>query len=315
MKLKMSREFKIGFFGVLMIACLYGGINFLKGTDIFSSSKKYYAVYDQVNGLQASANVVIKGYKVGTITDMIYDPRISQKVIIELSVKSKYRIPVNSQARIFSDGIMSGKSVEIVLGNSSEYLHEKDTLFSSADKDFLELAGSEFEFIKQRANDLITDLSAVLTNLNKIIEQNTGNVNTTMTNLAAISGNVNKLIAEERGSIHSILSNFNTLSQSLTAKTDDIDRIITNVESFSDSLAQSQIPTMIAEMSATLGQLNTTIEKINKGEGTVGKFLTDQQLYDELVATSGNLAALIADIKQHPGRYINISVFGRRNRD
>ena len=74
MKLKLSREFKIGFFGILMIAALYWGVNFLKGTDLFTSSVHYYAAYDQVNGLQPSAAVVIKGYKVGTISDISYDP-------------------------------------------------------------------------------------------------------------------------------------------------------------------------------------------------------------------------------------------------
>lgn len=315
MKFKLSREFKIGFFGILMIASLYGGINFLKGSDIFTASKRYYAVYDQVNGLQASANVVIKGYKVGSITGMSYDPRKSDKVILELSVKRRYRIPDNSKARIFSDGIMSGKSVEIELGDSPTFLNEGDTIFSSSQKDFLEVAGSEFEFIKQRANDLVTEMIRTLNNINKVVADNKANIDATMGNLASMSGNLDAMVAQERNSVHAILSNFNELSAILNSKSDQIGNIITNVESFSDSLSRSQIPTVIAEMSATLSQLNSTLERVNQGEGTVGRFLNDEQLYKELVEASNNLSVLLEDIKIRPGRYVNFSIFGRRNRD
>ena len=115
MKLKLSREFKIGFFGILMIAALYWGVNFLKGTDLFTSSVHYYAAYDQVNGLQPSAAVVIKGYKVGTISDISYDPQRSNNVVVEFAIKSKFKIPKDTKARIFSDGIMGGKSIELEL--------------------------------------------------------------------------------------------------------------------------------------------------------------------------------------------------------
>ena len=130
MKLKLSREFKIGFFGILMIAALYWGVNFLKGTDLFTSSVHYYAAYDQVNGLQPSAAVVIKGYKGGTISDISYDPQRANNVVVEFAIKSKFKIPKDTKARIFSDGIMGGKSIELELGRSDAYLHEGDTLFS-----------------------------------------------------------------------------------------------------------------------------------------------------------------------------------------
>ena len=148
MKLKLSREFKIGFFGILMIAALYWGINFLKGRDLFTSSVHYYAVYDQVNGLQSSAAVLIKGYKVGSISDISFDPERSDKVVVEFSIKSKFKIPDDTKARIFSDGLMGGKAVELELGKSAKYLQQGDTLFSEINKDFLEVAGSEFEFLK-----------------------------------------------------------------------------------------------------------------------------------------------------------------------
>ena len=309
-KFNVSKEFKIGFFGVAMIAVLYWGINFLKGTDIFTSTKKYYAVYDQVNGLEASASVVIKGFKVGTVSNMSYDPKHSDNIILEFSIKSKYQIPDNSTARIFSEGIMSGKAVEIQLGNSQNYLNQGDTLYLTADKDFFEVAGSEFDFLKQKLNDVATTAVATLENLNKILEDNGQNLGRTVSNVASITENLNNVVESEKSSIKGIIDNLDALSLSLKQKSGQIDNIINNVETFSDSLSKSNIPTLISEITITMNSLNSTIEKINSGDGTVGKFVNDQQLYNSLVSASTNLSLLLADLKENPQRYVHFSLFG-----
>lgn len=313
--MKLNKEFKIGFFGILMIALLYWGINFLKGTDLFSSDVKYYAVYDQVNGLESSASILIKGFKVGSISDISYDPARSQNVVVEFSISSKYPIPDDSKARIFSDGIMGGKAVELVLGKSANYLQEGDTLFSEINKDFLEVAGSEFEFIKQRANDVINQLVTTLGHINTLLADNKDNLDRTFNNIANLSGNLNEVVENEKGSIHSIVTDLNHLTQTLSAKSGQIDRIITNVETFSDSLNRASIPTLVTQLNETVGQLNTVMGKIDQGDGSVGKLLNDDALYESLVQASSDLAALLADIKAHPSRYVNISVFGRRDKN
>ena len=265
--------------------------------------------------MQPSAAVVIKGYKVGTISDISYDPQRSNNVVVEFAIKSKFKIPKDTKARIFSDGIMGGKSIELELGRSDAYLHEGDTLFSEINKDFLEVAGSEFEFLKQRANDVISEMIVTLRGINKLLSDNSANLNATIGNVAAITGDLRSVVADEKGSLRETISNVNDLSRTLRDKTGQIDRIFTNVERFSDSLSQSRIPTLVAQMNGTLAELNRTLAKVNDGDGTVGKFVNDQALYDSLVQASSNLSALLLDLKQHPGRYVHFSVFGRRDRN
>ena len=237
-----------------MLALLYWGVNFLKSKDLFTSTRDYYAVYDQVNGLQPSASIVIKGFKVGTVSTMSYDPEQSQNVVVAFAIKAKYPIPKDSKALIFSDGIMGGKAIEIVPGSSPELLQPGDTLYSEINKGFLETAGSEFEFIKQRANDVISRLTVTLDNLNAILADNRAGLNTTVNNMASITGNINDLMVSEKGSLRNIIANLNSLSQTLKSKEGQIGHILTNVDKFTDSLSKSQFPTAIAEMTVTLNR-------------------------------------------------------------
>ncbi len=315
-KLKLSREFKIGFFGIAMLALLYWGVNFLKGSDIFSSSTKYYAVYDQVNGLQPASSIVIKGYKVGSISGMDYDPSVSRNVIVEFSIKSKYRIPLNSKARIFSDGFMGGKAVEIELGDSPEFLQAGDTLHSEINQDFLEVAGNEFEFLKQRANDLINQVMATLQGLNAVLIDNKAHLDATFSNVASITGNLNEVVAGEKQTMRQMISNMNDLTAALSAQSGRIDTLMGNMTQFSDSLRRVELPTLVDRMSVTVASLNATLDKLNNGDGSAALLLNDRRLYDSLAASSANLSALLEDIRLHPKRYINISVFGGgRDRD
>jgi len=312
MKIKVKREVKIGIFTLLMILCLFWGANFLKGKDIFSRNIIYYAAYDQANGIQLSSAVKIKGFKVGSITDINYDPAKSDKVVLELTVRSKYRIPENSNARVFNDGLMGGKAVEIELGASPRYLESRDTIPSVMDRDFLEAAGSEFDFFKTQFSKIAGELMVTLRTVNTLVASNTANVGEITGNLAGISGSLNEVINQESDNLRGIITNLNSLSATLKHSSDRIDRIITNIDGFTDSLAQSNIPTMVYNLSSTLGELNEAIAGVNEGEGTLGKLISDPKLYDALAEATANLSALLDDVKKNPGRYVHVSVFGRK---
>lgn len=168
----MRREVKIGIFAVLMIGALWAGIRFLKGFDIFSRNAVYYAAYDQVDGVQNASPILIRGVKVGAVTDISFDPSIGNEVVLQLTIQRKYRIPSNSEARIYSNSIMGAKAIEIALGDAGTYLQSGDTLCSSRSKGLMDMAGSELEFFKQKMSQVVGDLSRTMDNLNLIMEQN-----------------------------------------------------------------------------------------------------------------------------------------------
>ena len=312
--MKMRREVKVGLYALLMLVALYWGINFIRGRDIFNRTNTYYATYDQAHGIRKSSSIVIKGFKVGVVGDIKFDPAHSDKIVLAFNINSKYKIPENSQARIFSDGLMGGKAVEIVLGNSEQYLLNRDTLRSSVDKDMLEVAGSELEVIKQKFTTVADNLSRTLTSLNKILEQNTENIEGALSNLSEMSSSLNYVLTNEREHLRSTIANIDEFTAALKRNSGNFDTIMTDLGQVSGRLAEVDIAALGNNLGASLERLNSILSSIEEGEGTVGKLLGDDGLYDSLTSAVENLSILLEDIKAHPSKYVNISVFGRKNK-
>lgn len=304
----MKREVKIGIFAVAMIGVAWAGIRFLKGFDIFSRNVEYYAAYDQINGVQNASPIMMKGVKIGSVTGLSFDPARSDKVVLRFTIKRDYRIPTDSEAKIFSNGLMGAKAIEITYGSADTYLHKGDTLRSSRDRDLMDVAGSELDFFKQKISQLTSDMSRALDNLNKLMEDNAGNVAGTLGNLNSLTGDMAQILSTEKNSLKSALENLSKFSDMLGGNAERVDSIIGNVDRVVAQFSQEEFA---VKLSQTVAHLDDLVARIAQGEGTVGRLMNDPELYDSLNHASENLAALLADFKQYPGRYVHLSLFGR----
>ena len=297
----MKREVKIGIFAVAMIGVAWAGIRFLKGFDIFSRNVEYYAAYDQINGVQNASPIMMKGVKIGSVTGLSFDPARSDKVVLRFTIKREYRIPTDSEAKIFSNGLMGAKAIEITYGTADTYLHKGDTLRSSRDRDLM-------DFFKQKVSQLTGDLSRALDNLNRLMEDNAGNIAGTLGNLNSVTGDMAQILSAEKNNLKSALENLSKFSDMLGDNAQRVDSIIGNVDRV---VAQFSEEEFAVKLSQTVGHLDDLVARIAQGEGTVGKLMNDPELYDSLNRASENLSALLADVKQYPGRYVHLSLFGR----
>lgn len=304
----MKREVKIGLFAVVMILAAWAGIRFLQGLDIFSRNAVYYASYDQVSGIQAASPILLKGVKVGTVTGISLDPQRSDNVVLQFTIKRQYRIPKDSEAKIFSDGFMGGKAIEILYGKSSEYLEKGDTLRSVRGRDLMDMAGSELEFFKQKISQVTADLSRTLDNLNLLMEDNAQSINGTLRHLDAMSGDLADLLDTEKQNLASAVENLTAFSEMLGENAPRVDSMMGNLNRITTELADAGFA---RELSETVGEMNLLLERIQEGDGTVGRLLNDPSLYESLNEASDNLASLLANLEQYPGRYVHFSLFGR----
>ena len=308
--MKIKKEIKIGFYFALMMLALVWGVNFLKGRDIFGKVNTFYAVYDNVEGLRSTSQVYVKGMKVGTVKTIKLNQK-TEKFSVELQIKSNYQIPKNSIARIYSDDIMGNKAIRIVLGDTSEMLKDKDLINSAVDVDMFATLADDLPTIKDRLSSAILKADDVLANVNKLLdEKNLRNLSdgiasftNVMANLEQLTGTLNK----SRGSITNILNNLDSLSASLNGNSDRINNTLENIYILSDSL--KNLP-----LAETVNEIKTTLAKFNSNDGTVGKLMNNDSLYNNLSKTVESMDLLLNDLRNNPKRYLNISVFGRKNK-
>lgn len=303
----MKREIKVGLFAVAVLLVGWGVIRFLKGSEVFSSSNTYYAYYTQVGGIQPASHVMISGVAVGAVSSVTLNEDPAKGVEVEFTVNKRYKIPTDSKARIFTDGIMGGKAIEIIYGNSTEYVPQDGTIASDMSEDLFEVATSELDFLNEKISNVVDGLTQTLNGVNTLLADNTSSLTSIVKNVDGVTSNVNAMLLNERAHLEQALASLSKFSQTLGDNADDVGGIIDNLNSISSELAESNLA---AELESVVGHINKILASIEQEDGSVGKLFNDKELYDNLTSASDNLSTLLEDLKENPHRYINISVFG-----
>lgn len=306
----MKKEIKVGLFALAVLLVGWGVARMLKGAEIFSNSYTYYAYYTQVGGIQPASHVMISGVKVGSVLDVKLNEDPSKGVELTLSVDKQYRIPTDSKAEIFSDGLMGGKAVKIIYGSSSEFTPNKGTIQSKESVDLMDMASTELTSLLEKVKGIMDNLAVTLNSINGLMAQNTETITHIMTNVDGVTGNVNSMLAKEKQHLEQAFASLSEFSKALGENSDEVDAIIDNMSAFSGKLAESNL---VTEIEGVVNNLNGVLTAVKDENGSVGKLLNDAQLYDNLASASNNLSVLLEDLKENPSRYVQVSVFGGRN--
>lgn len=307
----MKKEVKIGLFTLLMIVGAWAGIRFLSGIDLFGTTNNLYASYSDVSGVQPSSQVYIYGVKVGSVSEVILNPAAKsddEKVTLLLSVSSKYAIPQDSKAEIFSNGLMGGKAINIVMGESSTLLDSGDKIEGTFEYGLFEKAESELTDLKKMIDGMTSELESTLSTLNGIMTTNAEQIGGVINNMEMLTANLNSMVDSESGDVTKMLSGFAELSQTLGENAKNIDHIVVNLDSLTSEFAKAELS---SSLKSTLDNLSELSAKLSSDEGTIGKMISDEALYNNLTSATANLDSLLYDFKDRPDRYINVSVFGK----
>ena len=250
---------------------------------------------------------MLYGVKIGSVTKVTLSEDPTKGVELTMEIEKRYQLPVDSKAKIFNNGLMGGKAVEIIYGQSSEMLSDEGVLQPEVTVDLMEMASSEMEGLITKVTTIMDNLTQTLEGINGLMAQNTQSITSIVSNVDGVTGNVNAMLAKERTHLEEALESLSKFSKSLGENTDEIDAIVKNMDTFSSQLASSNL---IAEVEGAVAQLNAVLASVNDKNGSVGKLLSDDELYNNLTQASDNLSVLLEDLKANPGRYINVSVFG-----
>ena len=298
----MKKEVKIGIVAVAVLLMAWAGIRFLSGLDVFGRSRTYTAHYEQVNGLQDAATVVISGVKVGQVTGVVLNTE-QGGVDVTLSIDSKFDIPTDSRAMIFSAGLMGGKSIEIKLGEAKEYLESGDAIQTGVTLDMFDTLANELGDIKVKVSTLLDNLNQTIEGVDSLIDDNSKSLTKTIASLNAVMADLKR---------SNIIGNIDGFCATLNQNGAKLDNIITDINSVTKTLNEQNAG---EKLSQAINEVNTLLAKVNSGSGSIGNLVSDDKLYKELAQASQNLSTLLADLKENPKRYINVTVFGTKSYD
>jgi phospholipid/cholesterol/gamma-HCH transport system substrate-binding protein len=318
---KLSREFKIGIVVVFAIAAFIWGVSFLKGSNIFSDKYFLYAVYPKIDNLIPSNPLQINGYKIGQIKSISLIERGGKnQVLVKFIITEDVNIPKNSVARAVSTDLLGTKVVELQFSNDKEFVASGDTLLAENEEGLKESFNRQLGPLQTKAENLISSMDTVMEAVSKVlnvrtrenIDKSFESVRKAILSLEHTAYRLDDLMASEKPKISSVLTNLNGISANLHKNEQKINNILNNFSNLSDDLAQSQLKNAVANADNTLKELNSLMTRINEGEGTLGKLVKNDSLYNNLNKSAEDLDKLLKDLKENPKRYVHFSLFGRK---
>ena len=306
--MKITREIKVAVLVILSIVLFYWGFVFLKGRNLFDNSNKLYAVYDNVAGLVVSAPVTINGLNIGKVNsiEMLPDGKMKVELVI---TNEQIQIAKSSIAQIMDSGLIGGREIAIINNFSDKnYTESGDTLQTSAKLGLTaELANQigpvkdKVEILLENANKLIESLNATLdATTQQKLKSAIASLEVTMAEFSQTSKSINGILAENKSKLNTTLSNFEKTSGNLNA--------------MSSSLEKADLGATVKKLEATLTSVNGMMANLEQGKGSMGKLLSDDAMYNNLTKTSKELELLLQDLRLNPTRYVNVSVFGKKNK-
>lgn len=312
--MKISNETKVGALTAIAITVLILGFNFLKGKDLTTSSTTLYTEFPNVKGLAVSNPVVVNGLQVGKVTGLREKDKNLSGIIVELSISKNINIPSNSIATMSSE-LLGGTAVDIHLGQGQQIVKTGDTIRSERSLGLAERFQDKLDPALANINKTVASLDELLQKMNLILDPATrGNLQSIIANLATSTKSLTRLIDAEQGSLAKSMQNVEKVTQTFEKNSGKIDSTFTNLEKATGKLANSDFEGAISSLKNNMDKLEQVIGKMQTKEGTLGALLNDRQLYDELRKTNRSLNILLDDFRVSPKRYVNISVFGKKDK-
>ena len=313
--MKIANETKIGILAVVAVTGLILGFNFLKGSSLFEHTKKLYAVFSNVDGMEVSNAVQINGLQIGSVSAINEsDKDLSKGIVVTITLKKDVHIPKNSVGSI-NTGLISAAAIVIVKGDDPKLLDDGDTLQTVQKPNLMSQ-------VQQSINPVIIQLNGTLQSLDSLIQvvgtlfnpKLKNNLSSIVANLATSSASLQTLLNAQSGELAQSLKNVDQFTGNLAKNNEHVSKTLENLDKTSANLAQARIPETLESLNSTITELKGVVGKVNSNNGSLGLLLNDKTLYQNLEGTSRSLNILLDDVRVHPKRYVNISVFGRKDK-
>lgn len=306
--MKISNEARVGIIGIITIAVLIWGINYLKGRNILNSTYNLVTFFPDAGGLEKSAPVTINGIKVGFIENL--QVRINETPAIKavLDIEKQYAIGQGSRAELYSTDLLGSKAVRIITSGAAPYMSNGDTISGTIKMDVISGLQASLLPILEKVDVLVVSLDSLSGQMDHILSREA--LTQIMENLSELTSAL-KVSMASGGSLYESFRNLEKISGTLEEEKDEIASLIRNLNAVSESLDRSGLDSLSAEMTSAFAEVNTLMEQLNSGEGSAGKLFYSDSLYQSVQGLIADLDSLVTDLKENPKDYVQVSVFGK----
>ena len=316
--MKITNETKIGAIAIVSIAVLILGFSFLKGKKFFDNDTVLFGKYNNVQGLQISNPVFINGLQVGNVYKISTDKNM-RSILVEMNFSKDIYIPTNSIALI-NQNPLGTNSIEIKLGDAATHLKTKDTLITEASSGIFGDILKKVDPVLYEVQMAVASLDSLTKNINSVIDPNAkNNIGATLENVKRITtsmtystASLQAMLNQQTGALAGTLNNLNNVTGNLATNNGKINSVMTNLDKTTTNLANLNLKQTLDTLDVAVNDLKNIINKFDNNDGTLGKLINDPTLYKNLASTGNKLNLLLDDIRVHPKRYVNISVFGKK---
>ncbi|MHB0756477.1 MlaD family protein [Polaribacter sp. M15] len=308
----MSKELKTGIVIVLIIIGFVWGFNFLKGHDLLDGKARSFKVeYSKIGGLNKASAVTLNGLKVGQVSNIVFDERAATRghLIVTFNLENDFEFSKNSVVRIYSPNPLAGSSLAIIPDYDGEPAVSGDTLQGEMEESLFTAIGERLDPLQTKVEKVIEKADTLFAGINKILNNETiDGINSSVSDFSIIVSELKQTIKSVNGMVTDNKSNLKTTIENTK-------NITNNLNKLSDSLTTVNINSIVAKAENAIANFNELSTKLNSNNGTIGKLLNDEKLYNNIEAATKELEQLLRDLKLNPKRYVHFSVFGKKPKE
>ncbi len=304
--MNFSKEIKTALLILSGIVIFIFGFNYLKGSSLLDNEINVHTLYADVEGLVVGANVTINGLNVGKVKKIDFDENF-EKIKVSFSLRNDLTFSNQSIAQLYEAGLIGGKAIAILPDYSAARpVQDDDVLPSTIKPGLTELVNQQIAPLQNKLEGLLTSADSLFAGVSNVLNYNTqNNLKLALEGVTQSIDNVNKLSNSLSRVVNSNEKVFNSTLSHLEHTTN-------NLAILSDSLKQMPLASTVQHLEKTTAQIQQLVEKMEKGEGSLGKLLNEETLYNKLLYSAEALEALLVDLKSHPKRYVHFSIFGKK---
>ena len=313
--MNISRQIKTGLIAVAALIFFIWGFNYLGGKNLFKPKvPTFFTEYTNVQGLNTASPVTINGFQVGKVQEIKFDknPEKQGRFIVEYSMEADFEFSKNSIVRIYSEGLMGGKALAIIPDYKGEIAQSGDFLKGDIESDFLADFTDKLNPLQSKVESMIVAADSLLVGLNDMLDETTknkikssvSNLDRSMANLNELTNEVNQVLVDNKEGIKNTLAGTQQVTEKIQALTDNIN----------SEISDAQLAKTVQNLNNSVERINSIVSKLEKGDGSLGKLLQDEDLYNNLNDASNSLDLLLNDLKNNPKKYVHFSVFGKKDK-